>query len=139
MSAYSWPCQVALKRALQSITLVAGRIYDVPPQSADPTFEPMIQIGDSEAEADDTNSDIAGFGDDGMVEDIDLHVWARTHAGKMEVKQIADEVHTRLHGTDLAIVGRKSSLCWVRRMRVAIESDGVTAHAILGIQVIHRS
>lgn len=138
MSAFSWPCQVALRAALLSTAECDGRVYDMPPQ-ADSIF-PYVQIGDSDITPDDSGSStVAGQSDDGVIEDIDIHVWGRDHAGKKDVKEIADAIHDRLHGVDLAIVGRASSLTWVRRIHVAIEPDGVTTRAIVSIQVIHRS
>ena len=138
MSAFSWPCQVALRSALLSIAECAGRVYDMPPQIG--SAFPYIQIGDSEIGPDDSGSSIVpGQSDDGIVEDIDIHVWDREHAGKKDVKVIADAIHERLHGSDLSIQGRASSLTWVRRIHVAIEPDGVTVRAIVSIQVIHRS
>lgn len=140
MSAYSWPCQIALKRALQTITAVAGRIYDIPPFAPGEEEFPYLQIGDSEIVPDDAaHSTIAGASDDGIAETIDIHVWARGHAGKKTVKEIADEIHDRLHGADLAITGRASSLAWVRRIQVEVEPDALTTHALIALQVIHRS
>lgn len=118
------------------ITAVAGRVYDTAP--ADVDF-PYIQIGDSDITPDDTATGIAGESDDGVVEALDLHVWGRAHAGKMEVKQVADDIHSRLHGVDIDIAGRASSLTWVRHIRVVVEPDGVTAHATIGIEIAHRS
>lgn len=136
MSAFSWPCQLALKRALLSTTECDGRIYDTAPQDDD--LFPWIEIGDSDAVPDDTQGDPTGS-DFGVVETIDVHVWGRQHAGKKQVKLIVDAIVGRLHQSDLAIEGRRSSLTWVRRVRVFKEADDVTAHAVITVEVTHRS
>lgn len=137
MSAFLWPCQVALKAAILSTAECAGRIYDTAPQAVD---FPWIEIGDSDAVPDDVAHGIEpGESDDGVVETIDVHVWGRDHAGKKEVKLIVDAIYGRLHGADIAIEGRRSSLTWVRRARVFKEADDVTAHGILTVEVTHRS
>lgn len=137
MSAFLWPCQVALKEAILSTTECAGRIYDTAPQEV--AF-PWIEIGDSDAVPDDTSDDPRqNASDKGIDETVDIHVWGRAHAGKKEVKLIVDAIVDRLHQSDIAIEGRRSSLTWVRRARVFKEADDVTAHGIVTLNIIHRS
>lgn len=135
MSSFTWPCQEALALALKSTTQCDGRVYDEAPQNV--AF-PWIEIGDSDVTPDDTN-DPDNSSDDGVTEAIDLHVWGRALAGKKEVKLIVDDIHSRLHGVDLAITGRRSKACWVRHIRIVKESDGITTHGIVSIEVVHRS
>lgn len=133
---FLWPCQVALKAAILSTTQCAGRIYDTPPQ--DVAF-PWIEIGDSDVALDDASGEMSEVSDFGVKETVDIHVWGRARAGKGEVKEIADAIVARLHLQDIAIVGRRSSLTWVRTVRVFKEADDVTAHGVITVEIIHRS
>lgn len=138
MSASSWACQVALKKALQSTALCGGRVYDSVDTLQSLVF-PYIEIGDGHTIPDDTTSEIEPGSDSGVSEFVDLHVWGRAHAGKKEVKQIIDGIQDRLHGVQLGVEGRVSALTWVRTIRVITDQDGISAHGIVSIEVVHRS
>lgn len=133
---FLWPCQVALKRALLSTAECAGRIHDAAPQD---TAFPWIEIGNSDVAVDDTSGDASDVSDAGVKETVDIHVWGRARAGKGEVKEIVDAVFARLHLQDIGIVGRRSSLTWVRSVRVFKEADDVTTHGVVTVEIIHRS
>lgn len=137
MSAYSWAAQQALVALLGggSLTaLVSTRIYDDAPQTV--TF-PWIEIGDGQIIPADT-AQSNGASDAGVSDFFDLHVWSR-YAGKKEVKQIVDVLHTLLHGVSLTITGRTSALSWVRTVRIIRDPDGITRHGIVSVEIIHRS
>lgn len=135
MSASLFACQKAVRLALTG--LCGDRIYDGPPQTVD---FPWIEIGDRQIIPDDTTSwSVAGGSDAGVSDFFDLHVWSRAYAGKKEVEDIVDDVHSRLHEASLAVVGRASALAWVRSVRILRDPDGITNHGLISLEVVHRS
>lgn len=143
MTAYAWPCQQALFSLLTGSSaladLVGTRIYDDAPQSV--TF-PWLEIGDGQIVPDDTSaSDDSSpevTGDSGVSDFYDLHIWSR-YAGKKEIRQISDVLHSLLHEANLTIEGRASALCWIRSERFLRDPDGQTRHSVVSIEIIHRS
>lgn len=138
MSAYSWACQQALYSALSAsaalIALVGTRIYDDAPENV--TF-PFVEIGDVQVIPDDTSA--SSGSDDGVSEFFDLHVWSRDYAGKKQVAQIVDVLHTTLHGVSLTVTGRASALAWVRTVRAFTDPDGKSRHGVVSVEIIHRT
>lgn len=137
MTAHAWDCQQALYAALTASAalsaIVADRIYN----DAQQTVEfPWIEIGDGQIIPADTSA--PGGGDDGVSDFFDLHLWSR-YAGNKENRQIADAVHTLLHGVSLGVAGRTSAFAWVRNVRLLRDPDGKTRHGVLTVEIIHRS
>lgn len=145
MSGYSWACQQALRTFLGAspslAALVGTRIYDDAPQ--DVAF-PWLEIGDRQTLPDDVSAEGGdddsppATGDAGVSDFFDLHIWSR-YAGKKEAAEIADVLHTLLHGASLTITGRASAFAWVRTVRHLRDPDGMTRHGVVSIEIIHRS
>lgn len=114
----------------RSPAIADDRIYDDVPQNV--TY-PFVEIGDTQDIPDDTSG-----GDRGMSTFVDLHTWSR-YRGKLQVKQIQDQLHGALHGVSLSIAGRVSALAWVRSQRAFNDADGVTRHGVTTVEIIHRS
>lgn len=137
MSAFGFAVQKALKTALVATGQCGGRIFDGPPQSV--AF-PWIEIGDRHVIPDDSSDDLVpGQSDDGVSDFFDLHVWSREYAGKKEVEDIVDALHSALHGASLAVAGRASALAWIRDVRILRDPDGLTIHGIVNCEIVHRS
>jgi hypothetical protein len=134
MSVFGNEAQAALKNALVSSGACGGRVYDLAPT---PVAYPWIEIGDAQVMPDDTTS-AAGGSDDGVSEFIDLHVWSDS-AARAEMKRTVDAIHGRLHGQSLVIVGRASALSWVRSVRQVADPDGILRHAVVTVEIVHRS
>src|ERR1044071_4115412 len=130
----SWKLQQRVFDLLnESPALAGGKVYDNVPQAvvsatAPNSAFPYIAIGEMDAIPDDVSP-----GDDGQSETLTLHVWSR-HAGQMEVKQLMDAAKTRLHGVDLGVSGRASSIAWVRSMRNFLDPDGKTRHGVVSVE-----
>lgn len=131
MSDFSFAVQAAVFAALTAASpaIASGRIYDDPPPDA--AF-PYVEIGEGQTIPDDAS------GDGGVAETIDLHVWS-TYRGQKEAKEIAARIYDTLHGVALTVPGRASALAWVRTRRIFRDPDGVTRHAVVSVEVIHRS
>lgn len=136
MSAFAVASQDAVRLALISTGLCGGRVYDVAPEDTGNLY-PFIEIGDGQTIPDDTTNSTGGS-DDGVSEYVDVHVWSRV-AARREMKSIIDGIHSRMHGVALLIVGRVSALAWVRTIRQLTDADGITRHAILSLEIVHRS
>jgi Protein of unknown function (DUF3168) len=134
MSAFAWECQKALYAVLNAANLASGGVFDSPPQTV--TY-PWIEIADGQIIPDDTSA-ADGGSDAGVNDFFDLHVWSRV-AGKREVKTITDGLFDLLHEASLTIPGRASALCWVRTVRYLLDPDDITRHAVVSIQIIHRT
>ncbi len=137
MSGYAWACQQALYSVLTTGSpppLCEGRVYDAPPQSVG---FPWVEIGEGQTIPDDTSND-GGGSDSGVSDFFDLHVWSR-YAGQMEARQIVDAIHDLLHEQSLSVMGRASALSWVRTVRYLLDPDAITRHAIVSVEIIHRS
>jgi hypothetical protein len=136
MSAFGWACQKTLYAVLTgaSPALCDGRVYDAVPQ--DVAF-PYVEIGTGQTIPDDSST--ADGGEDAGVSDFfDLHVWSRSQ-GQKEAREIVDVIHGLLHQQSLAIAGRASANSWVRTIRHLTDPDGVTRHAVVSVEIIHRS
>lgn len=139
MSDASWNLQQRVYALLAAApTIASGGVYDGVPEAVasatapDSAF-PYVQIGEMDAIPDDVS-----VADDGEQETITLHVWSR-YNGQKEVKQIMQTIKQRLHGIELAVSGRASSLAWVRSRRAFTDPDGKTRHGVVTVEVIHRN
>lgn len=144
MTDASWNLQVAIKTALDAITSKVDNwvVYDDVPDLAagaeapDSSF-PYVQIGETDAVADDVQS-AAGGRDDGETETVTLHVWSR-YAGQKQVKQIMQQIKNALHDTQLSVTARASALATVGSRRNFLDPDGRTRHGVMTVQVVHRN
>jgi hypothetical protein len=136
MSAFAWACQQTVYGLLTgaSPALCSGRIYDAVPQ--DVVF-PYVEIDGAQSIPDDTSASDGGQ-DAGVSDYFDLHIWSR-YQGQMEVREIVDEIHGLLHQQALTIAGRASANSWVRNVRYLLDPDGLTRHAVVNVEIIHRS
>lgn len=138
MTDYSWALQVAIRSALITPAMTGVQsVRDTPDTTPSDSDFPFIVIGESQEVPDDTVK-TSGAGDGGVSEFIDLHVWSR-YRGQKEAKEIAAAIYDRLHGSSLSVTGRVSALCWVRSRRIFTDTDGLTRHGVISIEVIHRS
>ncbi len=134
MAVYSFPVQAALAAALQAASVAGGRIHDDAP---DGVAYPWVEIGDSQAIPDDTSAAVGG--DDGVAETFTLHVWDRGYRGSKRVRETIAAIHGALHGAELTVSGRSSAIAWIRTDRVFRDTDGITQHGVVDVEIIHRS
>lgn len=138
MSGFSAALQTGLYVVLTgaSPAIMDGRWYEDTPESI---VYPLGEIGESVETPDDVGLS-AGGGDAGMSSFYDLHVWTEQES-KHQVKEILDQIHSELHGVDIAasVTGRASAICWVRSQRVLKDPDGIRRHGVAQIEIVHRS
>ena len=118
--------QKAIYAVLVGANICDGRVYDHVPQEA--TF-PFVRIGEMTA----TTADV--IGNNGAVEFIDLHTWARDQRGQKETKEIMAAMHDALHTQQFAIAGKQFALAEVIGQRTLLDPDGVTYHGVLTVRI----
>ncbi len=135
MSDGSAELQVALYTALTAAdpAICEGRIYDdVPRDRTDPSLYPFVEIGDSQALADDVSCS------NGKDEFVTLHVWSRDRS-KKAVKDIAGQIFDELHAASLTVTGRASAHAFVTNTRVFNDPDGITRHGVVTVRILHHA
>lgn len=106
--------------------LLAGRVYDRPPQNV---VLPYASFGESIA----LPFDAQGLR--GQEMDITIHVWSRK-PGAAECRQIAAQISDALHWHRLGLAEGTSVLCRHTSTRVMGDPDGITSHGVLHFTVI---
>jgi len=138
MTDSSLAVQGAIRTALISPAITGIQsVRDTPDTTPTDSDFPFIHIGESQIIPDDTTNTASG-GDGGVSEFVDLHVWSR-YRGQKEVKELAAVIYDRLHGASLTVTGRASALSWVRNRQVLTDTDGLTRHGVISLEIIHRS
>lgn len=105
--------------------LVAGRIFDQPPQSI---AYPWIELGQTQ--------DLP-FEDGGCINGLEywltLHIWARSQKAASEAKAINKAVKAALHNQILALDGHKLQSMRVTSAFVMKDPDGITRHGVITV------
>lgn len=113
---------VARLKATGAVTALVGqRIYDRVPDH--PTF-PYISLGPDDVLSDDADC-VTGF-----EITVQIDCWSRA-VGFPEVKRVADEVRTALHGHDFSLATNAAVLFEHRITRTFRDPDGLTNHAAM--------
>lgn len=134
MSDGSAELQTAIYAALTGAGICGGRIYDDVPRPFSDALYPFVEIGESQALADDVTCS------DGKDEYLTLHVWSKDPS-KAAVKTIIAEIRAVLHAQVLTVSGRSSAHAFVRDERVVNDpaGDGKIRHGIVTIRVLHHA
>lgn len=116
---------VARLKADPAVTaLIAGRVYDSPPQGA---VFPYVTLGPVDSVEDDADC-ITGLD---VAQQVDC--WSRA-VGFPEVKKIADAVRASLHDYDLVLASNALVFFEHRTTRITRDPDGLTSHGILSFE-----
>ena len=108
--------------------LVAGGtgVYEYVPQteaSEDDSFFPYVTVGDDDIEGWDTDTD------DGIEATLRVHTWSR-HKGRLETKQIQEQVYQALHHHGLLVDGVPVVLLHFVDSTAGPDPDGRTYHGV---------
>jgi hypothetical protein len=118
----------ALKADPDVDALVAGRVYDRPPQ--DVVF-PFVEVGDFQ----ETDAG-AGCMEDAAEVFVDVHAWSRS-IGKVEAHRLAGAIKAALHITAPMLAGNWRCVELAQQStRVLTDSDGITAHAVITMRAM---
>lgn len=101
-------------------------VYDHVPQVS--AF-PYIVIGDDTSIAFDTDESV------GSESTLTIHVWSQ-YRGKMQVKEILQEIYDKLNRADIAVSGCHLVECVAEFQETYLESDGLTRHGVIRFRLI---
>lgn len=106
--------------------IIAGRVYDRPPQNV---VFPYVTLGPVTA----VPFDAEGLRGSEMA--FSLHVWSRK-PGAVEMRQIMAAIYAAMHWHELALDAGKAVMCRVSGRREIEDSDGITSHGMLDLQIL---
>ena len=101
-------------------------VYDHVPQVS--AF-PYIVIGDDTSISFDTDESV------GSESTLTIHVWSQ-YRGKMQVKEILQEIYDKLNRADIAVSGCHLVECVAEFQETYLESDGLTRHGVIRFRLI---
>lgn len=107
-------------------------IYDHVPQSITPESNnefPFITIGEDSYTAPDTDTE------NWLEIELTVHIWSR-FGGRIEAKQIQDEIRKALHRHKLDVDGANVVLCDMTSASCMRQDDGLTYHGIQDFTLI---
>jgi len=109
-----------------TILTAAVGVFDEVPQADDsgsPRVFPYIVIGDDQAIAWDTDSEL------GAEVTATIHTWSR-YSGKKEIKELQGLVYEALHRAEFSVAGYAVVLCQFLQSQSFLDSDGKTRHGV---------
>jgi len=128
---------LALQKGLRTVlaansgitALVAGRIYDEPPQ---PVLFPYVRFGNINPNAFDTDTAL------GALVDISIEVHSRSASGRVEATQIAEAVRAALHRQEVSVTVQGHTLVELicEAISVTRDSEGRGYTAIILLQAM---
>nr|WP_297388262.1 DUF3168 domain-containing protein [uncultured Roseateles sp.] len=101
-------------------------VYDHVPQAVDPGSDvpfPYVTIGEDEPREWDTDTE------DGFEATFTVHVWSR-QLGRLQVKQLQDEIYDALHRYNLPVTGYETVLLSFESATTLQDPDGITQHGV---------
>jgi hypothetical protein len=125
MSLVSWPLQTALYSRLTT-ALAPVLVYDDAPTTA--TF-PYITLGEQ------TSSGAGDKTSDAEELTVTLHAWSRK-AGRKEVKDLLERVHTALHNQELAVPGFAPVTLRHEFSNDFLEAETSTKHGVIRFSAV---
>lgn len=126
----SWNLQRAIYNELISDAPLMAMVEGVFDHVDQGQSYPYIVIGEG------TNVD---FDDDlelGNEATINIHIWSQ-YKGRMETKQIMDEIYQVLHRADLVIDGSRCVKCDFEFGDSFMDPDGETRHGVMRFRLIY--
>jgi len=72
---------------------------------------------------------------DGNQYTIDLEVWSQ-YRGKKEIKEIMERIYNLFNNATYSVSGASMVLSQIRNVITLVESDGITRHGVLTLDVI---
>jgi hypothetical protein len=101
-------------------------VYDHAPQVSE---YPYIVMGDDTSIPFDTDRSI------GSESTLTIHVWSR-YRGRIECKEILQEIYDKLHRAELVVLGCHLVECAAEFQETYLESDGLTRHGVIRFRLI---
>lgn len=119
--------QANIQQAIfESLSELDYSVYDHVPQVS--AF-PYIVIGDDTSIGFDTDESV------GSESTLTIHVWSQ-YRGKMQVKEILQEIYDKLNRADIAVSGCHLVECVAEFQETYLESDGLTRHGVIRFRLI---
>jgi hypothetical protein len=115
-----------LKAHTGTNAIIAGRVYDRPPQ--DVVF-PYVSLGPVTA----IPFDAQGLRGSDML--FTLHLWTRT-PGAIGMRLLAAQVYAALHWHALTLDAGTAVMCRINGRREITDPDGITSHGMLDLQIL---
>ena len=124
-----WDLQQAVYAALSADTALAALVDEVHDHVPANAAFPYVAFGETETVP-------WGAKDfSGMEHTLTLNVWSR-YKGRKEAKQIMAAIHDALHEAALAVTGQTLVNLRFKSAETAIDSDGVTRHAVVRYRAV---
>jgi hypothetical protein len=101
-------------------------VYDNVPQAS---AYPYVVIGNDTSIPFDTDNSI------GSESTLTIHVWSQ-YRGKMEVKEILQEIYDQLNRANIAVSDCHLIECIAEFQETFLESDGLTRHGVIRFRII---
>jgi hypothetical protein len=100
-------------------------VYDNVPQKSS---YPYVVIGDDTSIPYDTDNSV------GSESTLTIHVWSQ-YRGKMQVKEILQEIYDTLNRADIAVADCHLVECFAEFQETFLESDGLTRHGVIRFRI----
>jgi hypothetical protein len=119
--------QANIQQAIYDELLSLGHpVYDHVPQVS---AYPYIVIGDDTSIPFDTDESV------GSESTLTIHVWSQ-YRGRLESKELLQEIYDKLNRADIAISGCHLVECVGEFQETYVESDGLTRHGVIRFRLI---
>lgn len=108
------------------LATIGHPVYDHVPQVS---AYPYIVIGDDTSIPFDTDASV------GSESTLTIHVWSQ-YRGRLEVKDILEQIYDKLNRADIAVSGCHLVECVAEFQETYLESDGLTRHGVIRFRLI---